>query len=96
MSNVLERSSSIEAGTRVNFKFIIDFTSYFNEHYVDDENFLEIANRKASRFTARVWTMGNSWVIDDLKNGIKLEMEQFYKVDAGLFNMLQINVCSQH
>lgn len=87
---------TMEAGTRVDFKFLVDFTTYFDDYYLDDANFVETANREGSPYTACVWTMGNTWVIDDLANDIKLQIELFDKIDLeGPKKMLQIIVRSQ-
>lgn len=89
--------STIEPGTRIKFEFLIDFTSYFADNDFDGPEFVEMANGEASRYTARVWTMGNRWIIDDLENGIQCEIELFDRAEVeGPIKMLQIIVCSKH
>lgn len=87
----------MEVGTRVNFKFLMNFTSDFYQRYYNGTDYIEAANRLALKYTSCVWTAGNGWIINDLENGNKLEIEQVDKVGFDeTKKMLHVKVGTKH
>ncbi|KAH7713270.1 hypothetical protein AAVH_19384 [Aphelenchoides avenae] len=94
---LLEKTSKMEVGTRVNFKFLMNFTSDFYQRYYNGTDYIEAANRLALKYTSCVWTAGNGWIINDLENGNKLEIEQVDKVGFDeTKKMLHVKVGTKH